>query len=157
MSKGYDDPYGNAVAEVNGVRIRNLAHLVEVVRDATGEFLEFTFQGHATFTIVFRRQEALDATEEILGDNGIRQQCSPDIAPIWKRRAHSSGRMSRLSQPKTRSPEVRRAQEREAVGLIGMLVRAPGHSRQSRGDIRHHRPTLPLQLVLPGHLDQPAA
>ena len=83
LSKGFDDPYGDAIAEVNGIRIRNLAHLVEVVRDATGEFLEFTFQGHATFTIVFKRQEALDATEEILRDNGIRRQCSPDIAPIW--------------------------------------------------------------------------
>ena len=33
--------------------------------------------------LVFKRQEALDATEEILSDNGIRQPCSPDIAPIW--------------------------------------------------------------------------
>ena len=85
MSKGYSDPYADAVAEVNGVRIRNLAHLVEVIRDATGEYIEFTFQGRATDAIVFNRKEALEATEDILSDNGIRQQCSPDIAPIWKR------------------------------------------------------------------------
>jgi S1-C subfamily serine protease len=83
ISKGYDDPYANAIATVNGVRIRNLPHLVEVIRDATGEFLEFTFQGRATSLITFKRQQALDATEEILSDNGIRQRCSPDIAPIW--------------------------------------------------------------------------
>jgi S1-C subfamily serine protease len=83
MSKGYEDPYADAVAEVNGIHVRNLKHLVEVIRDATGEYLEFTFQGRATYTLVFKRQEALDATDEVLSDNGIRQQCSPDIAPIW--------------------------------------------------------------------------
>jgi len=83
ISKGYEDPYADAVAAVNGVRIRNLPHLVEVIRDATGEYIEFTFQGRATYTIIFKRKEALDATEEILSDNGIRQQCSPDIALIW--------------------------------------------------------------------------
>jgi S1-C subfamily serine protease len=83
ISKGLEDPYGNAVAEVNGVRIRNLKHLVEVIRDATGEYLEITFQGRANDALVFRRREALDATEEILRDNSIRQPCSPDIAPIW--------------------------------------------------------------------------
>jgi hypothetical protein len=83
ISKGYDDPYGNAVAAVNGVRIRNLSHLAEVIRDATGACIAFTFQGQATDTLVFQRREALAATEEILRDNGIRQPCSPDIAPIW--------------------------------------------------------------------------
>jgi S1-C subfamily serine protease len=86
ISKGYEDPYTNAVDAVNGIRIRNLEHLVEVVRDATGAFIEFTFRGQANDAIVFKRKEALDATEEILSDNGIRQQCSPDIAPIWNKK-----------------------------------------------------------------------
>jgi len=85
IGKGYNQPYADAVAEVNGVRIRNLKHLVEVLRDANGEFVEFTFLCKFTDTIVFRRKEALDATEEILNDNGIRQQCSSDIAPIWNK------------------------------------------------------------------------
>jgi hypothetical protein len=83
ISKGYDVSYSAAVAEVNGVRIRNLKHMVEVIRGATGEFIEFTFQGKTTDAIVFYRKEALEATEEILNDNGIRHQCSPDIAPVW--------------------------------------------------------------------------
>ena len=45
--------------------------------------MEFSFACKYTDTIVFKRQEALDATEEILADNSIRQQCSPDIAPLW--------------------------------------------------------------------------
>ena len=44
---------------------------------------EFTFHGRWASTLVFKCREALDATDEILGDNGIRRQCSPDIAPVW--------------------------------------------------------------------------
>ncbi len=29
------------------------------------------------------RKEALAATEEILNDNGIRQQCSADMSKVW--------------------------------------------------------------------------
>jgi S1-C subfamily serine protease len=86
LSKGYTISYTASVAEVNGVRIRNLKHMVEVIRDATGELIEFTFHGNQTDMIVFNRKEALDATEEILSDNGIRQQYSPDIALIWNQR-----------------------------------------------------------------------
>ena len=57
--------------------------MVEVLRDSSGEFIEFTFLGKSTENVVFRRKEALDATEDILNDNGIRKQYSPDIAPIW--------------------------------------------------------------------------
>ncbi len=85
IGKGYNEPYADAIAEVNGVQVRNLKHLVEVLRDANGEFVEFTFRCNFTDTIVFRRKQALAATEEILSDNGIRQQCSPDIAPFWNK------------------------------------------------------------------------
>jgi S1-C subfamily serine protease len=83
ISKGYEDPYTHTVAAVNGTRIRNLKHLVEVLRDARGEFVEFTFQGHFVDKLVFNRKEVLDATEEILSDNGIRQQCSPEMVKVW--------------------------------------------------------------------------
>jgi S1-C subfamily serine protease len=86
IGKGYNISYTASVADVNGVHIRNLKHLVEVIRDATGEFIEFTFLGNETDTIVFNRKEALDATEEILSDNGIRQQYSADIATIWNQK-----------------------------------------------------------------------
>ncbi len=71
------------MSQVNGVRIRNLEHLVEVLRDATREFVEFSFHGRYTDRLVFHRKEAVAATEEVLNDNGIRQQCSPDMAKTW--------------------------------------------------------------------------
>jgi len=85
ISKGYRTPYSAAVAEVNGVRIRNLKHLVEVVRDSTEAFVAFRFQGKGSDTIVLKRADVPGATEEILSDNGIREQCSADVAPLWNR------------------------------------------------------------------------
>lgn len=86
ISKGYKSQYAHAVAKVNGVPIRNLKHMVGILRDASGEFVDFTFLGRFTENIVFRRKEAVDATEEILNDNGIRKQYSPNIEPIWNQK-----------------------------------------------------------------------
>jgi S1-C subfamily serine protease len=83
IGKGYEVSYAAAVAAVNSIPIRNLKHLVEIIRDATGEYIEFTFHGNDTDMIVFKRSEAIAATEEILNDNSIRHQCSADIAPVW--------------------------------------------------------------------------
>jgi hypothetical protein len=65
------------------VRIQNLEHLVEVLRDATDPFVEFKFDGKGSDTIVLKRKEAQDATEAVLNDNGIRERCSADLAPVW--------------------------------------------------------------------------
>jgi hypothetical protein len=35
-------------------------------------------------TIVFRREEALRATEDVLNDNGIRQETSEDLRQLWR-------------------------------------------------------------------------
>ena len=86
IGQGYEIAYTPAIAEVDGVRIRNLKHMVEVIRDSTVEFIEFTFHSNQTDMIVFKRKEALAATEEILADNGIRQHCLDDLAPIWNQK-----------------------------------------------------------------------
>jgi S1-C subfamily serine protease len=83
IARGYSDPYTEAVSEVNGVRIRNLVHLVEVLRDATGEFVTFSFCGRFTDKLVFNRKESRDVTDAVLSDNGVRRQCSPDLAKVW--------------------------------------------------------------------------
>ncbi len=45
-----------------------------------------TAYGNDADMLVFKRAEAIEATEQILIDNSIRQQCSPDIASIWNKR-----------------------------------------------------------------------
>ena len=69
-------------ASVNGTKVRNLAHLVELLRDATGEFLVVELTGPIE-PLVFRRAEVLQATEEILADEGIRKQYSDDLENVW--------------------------------------------------------------------------
>ena len=85
ITKGYDSPALHVLEQVNNVRVKNLTHLVELLRDCKDEFIEFFFAESETERLVFRRQEMFDATEEILTDNGIRKQCSDQIDVVWKK------------------------------------------------------------------------
>ena len=84
LSKGYSNPAGSIVYAVNGTRIRNLGHLVAVLRDLKDEFVSFEFEGEGGEGIVFPRAEAVAATEGILDDNDVRAQGSPDMLKIWQ-------------------------------------------------------------------------
>ena len=84
ITKSYGQPMPSVLSSVNGVSVRNLAHLAELLHDASGEFIEFKFAGRDTETMVFRREEIAAATDEILTDNGIRKQFSDDVAQAWK-------------------------------------------------------------------------
>ncbi len=83
IGKGYSNPLSKVVKEVNGVRIKNLRHLVETLRDSRDRYIAIDFDDRASETIVLDREEALKATDEILSDNSVRQQASDDIAPVW--------------------------------------------------------------------------
>ena len=84
MSKGYGHPFGKVLDQVNGIKIKNLKHLVEVLRDAKAEFMVFQFAGRGTETLIFPRKELLAATDDILIDNGVRSQGSPELMEVWK-------------------------------------------------------------------------
>lgn len=85
LGKGYGNPACQVVKTVNGHPIKNLAHLVEVLRDLKDEFVTFEFNMRtAGETIVFPRAEMVAATNDILTDNGIRSQGSPDVLKIWE-------------------------------------------------------------------------
>ena len=86
IAKGYDNPFTKVVKEVNGVPIKNLRHFVEVLRDSNQKFTTIRFDDKASETIVFNHQEALKATEEILSDNGIREQASDDLSSVWSKK-----------------------------------------------------------------------
>ena len=83
LAKGYSNPSQQVVKKVNGQPIRNLAHLVELLRDSKDEFVRFEFDTLGGETPVFRRADMVAATDEILSDNGIRSQGSPDVMAIW--------------------------------------------------------------------------
>jgi S1-C subfamily serine protease len=86
LDVGYSSPIMKVVKAINGVPIRNLRHLVETLRDSKDKYLSIRFADHASESIVFNRQEILAATDEILTDNGVRQQASDDLRAVWEDR-----------------------------------------------------------------------
>jgi len=84
LSTGYDNAIARTVDTVNGTRIKNLRHLVEVLRDAKSEFIKFAFVGRGGETLVFPRREMVAATDDILTDNGVRAQASPELLAVWQ-------------------------------------------------------------------------
>jgi S1-C subfamily serine protease len=83
LSEGYSSPFSLVVKTVNGIPIKNLGHLVQVLRDSKDEFITIEPDVRDGETMIFPRTEMLAATDEILTDNGIRSQGSPDMMAVW--------------------------------------------------------------------------
>jgi S1-C subfamily serine protease len=84
LSKGYGNPAWQILKAVNHQPIKNLAHLVETLRDLKDEFVTFEFNTRTSGeSVVFPRAEMVSATENILNDNGVRSQGSADVMTIW--------------------------------------------------------------------------
>lgn len=86
LMKGYTPPVLCAVKEINGIPVKNLKHLVEILRDSEDEYLRFEFVERGAELLVFPRKEFLDATDEILTDNNIRKQFSDDLEEVWEKK-----------------------------------------------------------------------
>ena len=87
MAQGYGPPQLRTVKTINGIAIKHLNHLVEVLRDAKDEFITFEFEGRNMEALVFPRKAMLAATDEILTDNGVRAQGSTDTLAVWNAKA----------------------------------------------------------------------
>ena len=83
LGQGYSSPRAEVVKTLNGIPVKNLAHLVEILRDTRDEFITVECYNRHGETMVFRRAEMLAATDEILTDNGVRSQGSSDMLAIW--------------------------------------------------------------------------
>ena len=87
ITKGYDDPNRSVVSEVNGTPVKNLRHLVEILRDSQDERITFKFASSGVLThetMVFNRKDLIEATGKILEENGIRYPYSPDLRTLWE-------------------------------------------------------------------------
>ena len=89
LAAGYSSAFGNVVKSVNGVSIKNLRHLVEVLRDSKDEFIRFEFARKGAECPVFPRKEMEAATEGLLTDNGIRTQGTAELMKVWNTKAGS--------------------------------------------------------------------
>jgi S1-C subfamily serine protease len=84
LAKGYSNAAGSVVAAINGKHVSSLSQLVTLLRDLSDEFVTIEFDQHPGESLVFPRKEMVAATEEILSDNGVRAQGSPDTLAIWQ-------------------------------------------------------------------------
>ena len=87
ITKGYDDPNRSVISEINGVPVRNMRHLVELLRDNRDEQISFKFASSGVLThetMVFNRADLLNATGKILEENGIRYPYSADLRAVWE-------------------------------------------------------------------------
>ena len=83
LTRGYSNPQGNVVATVHGTRVRNLRHLVTLLRDSKDDFIVFDFENTEREALVFPRRELLESTNDLLNENGIRAQGSPEVMKWW--------------------------------------------------------------------------
>ena len=83
LSDGYSDPRFQVVKSVNGVAIKSLKHLVQLLRDSKDEFITIAFDSRHSETLVFRRADAVKSTAEILQKNQVTAQGSPELMALW--------------------------------------------------------------------------
>lgn len=83
LAQGYSNPHIQIVKSINGIQVKNLNHLVEILRDTKDEFITIECNTRQGETMVFPRTKMLAATDEILTDNGVRAQGSVDTLAIW--------------------------------------------------------------------------
>ena len=85
ISKGYDGPYANVLAKINGTKIENLKHMVQVLRDMKEDQVKFEFAEKDAPYLVFNRKEIVEAMDDILVDNAIAKQGSTELLREWNK------------------------------------------------------------------------
>lgn len=85
IARGYEVAAGQTVKCVNGKTFANFREFVQVLRDLTDEFVVFEFNETGFERIVLRRSDIESATEKLMDSNGIRRQCSKDVADVWEK------------------------------------------------------------------------
>jgi S1-C subfamily serine protease len=84
IANGYSSAAGSVVYSVNGTHIKSLRHLVAVLRDLKDPFVTIEFDQKGGEALVFSRPAIMSATDDILMDNGVRAQGSPDTLSVWQ-------------------------------------------------------------------------
>jgi hypothetical protein len=84
LANGYSSATGSVVYSINGTPVKSLKHLVALLRDLTDPFVTIEFASRSGEALVFSRAAITAATDDILTDNGVRAQGSPDMLAVWQ-------------------------------------------------------------------------
>lgn len=82
ITKSYDRSHLSVLSKINGIKIKNLRHLATVINELDSKFITIEFDQRVGETLVFKRTELIDSTEEIVTDNGIRYTTSKDLRDL---------------------------------------------------------------------------
>jgi len=86
INQAYEVQPFSVLKSVNGTTVRSLRHLVETLREqveAGEEYLVFEFYDRGADRLVYRTEQVVAATEDVLEENGIRRQLSRDLEDAW--------------------------------------------------------------------------
>ena len=83
---GYSNRFGAVIYSINGIPIRSLKHLVEVLRDLKDDLIVIHYDQRWGETMVLPRKAMIHETEAVLSDNGIRSQGSADMMAVWEKK-----------------------------------------------------------------------
>jgi hypothetical protein len=81
ITKGYDNRPLGVIDKLNGVEVKNLKHLAELLRDCKDEYVRLEMADRSE-SLVFKRDELKNSTEQILTDEGIRYQASESLRDV---------------------------------------------------------------------------
>ena len=84
LANGYSNPAGSVIDSINGTHVKSLKHLVAVLRDLKDPYVTIEFDQKGNEALVFSRAAMLAATDDILTDNGVRAQGSPEMLAEWQ-------------------------------------------------------------------------
>ena len=76
-NRGYEELENMLLLTVNGVEVKNLRQVCDLVSGCQDEFLRFTL--HNNLLLVLRAEDARKATPEALEKHGIPSATSPDL------------------------------------------------------------------------------
>lgn len=100
ITRGYDDPNRSVLSEVNGAPVKNLRHLVELLRNSHDDQISFKFASSGVLThetMVFNRGDLMEATGKVLEENGIRYPYSPDLRAVWEAPERSTAKSAQVT------------------------------------------------------------
>jgi len=81
--RGTVNPIARVVKTVNGISIRNLSHLVQVLRDSNDEFDVITYWGKGNESMVFPRKKCGTRRMKFSPITGFRSQGSQQVLTVW--------------------------------------------------------------------------
>jgi len=83
LTKGYEITPLSVVTHVNDQPIRNLRHMIQLIKENKEEFIIFRFEDEYEEKIVLEPKRVEKYTPEILRNNNIPWICSEDLRDIW--------------------------------------------------------------------------